>query len=61
MMATLALLVLLGMVLLGFSYAADGPGRRGPAGRLGHGLRELDRLSRLYVDSLDTGRRPIAR
>ncbi len=56
MMATLALLV-----LLGISYVVDGPGRRRPAGRLGHGLREIGRLSRLYGDSLEAGRRAIAR
>lgn len=61
MVATLALLLLLGVVLLGISYATDGPGRRGLVGRLGHGLREFDRLSRLHSDSLEAGRRPIAR
>jgi hypothetical protein len=57
MMATLALLTLLAGFLLVLSYAAAAGG---PA-RLGHGLREFDRLSRLYAGSVDDGRRLLHR
>lgn len=61
MIATLAMLVLAGLVLLGLSYAADGPGRRKPLTRLRHGLRELGRLSSVYGDSVQRGRGALSR
>ncbi len=61
MMATLVMLLLAGTVLLALSYAADGPGRRRPLTRLGHGLREFGRVSSVYGDSVQLGRGLLAR
>jgi hypothetical protein len=47
MTGTLLLLALLGAFLLALSHAAGGPAGQTLPARLGHGLRELDRLARL--------------